>query len=725
MAIQWMDGFDHYGSGDTVGPNNMLAGPWANVSLGNIGAPSWGARTGDFAISSLNNSYRRIIPTPDNQIFVSMGFSLGGLPGADFESNIINFRNGSNVDQLKLYVTNTGRIQLTDVNEDILATTSGPVITTNNWHFLEMLYDGDAGLFVLRIDDATGSDTPVISVSVGDLGNTGSLVFGPGQQGAFDGTTIWWDDILVRDMSGGINDDWLGDRRVATLFANADSTPMGWTPSYLQKFGTGIYRNTYLISGDPDQQADQAYLYASASTDLDIGSADFTLETMIRFDVLPVTTTYQTIFGRWDAAMNRRSYRLVYGGPGFNNNCIQFDTSTDGGSGTVETKVLYPWLPKTNTWYHLALCRSAGELLLFVDGVQLGLPITDGDTYYGGGSERFLVGREQSGGGNNFVANSHLIGYLDETRFTNGTGRYTSTFTPPSQAFPRSGTDPDWAEVVLLMGYEDSVVDESSFGRTITLMNNGINITPNDGPDTGVYSTINEEAPYDGNFIEAAYEYASNILTMTTQPSDGDTITLGTTDGATPAVYTFKNTMAAIFDVQIGATAQDTLENFMNAVNAGPGAGTAYFTGTTSNFDVIADLLPIGQISVEAIDAGTGGNSIASTETGSAAVWDSATLTGGTNIPGPSTFTLERPPRNTTVISGVQLVVRALKSDAGLATIQTHFIGGLGAEFDGDTHNLTVSPQYYQDIMEEDPDTTGPVTPTTLINGKFQINRTQ
>jgi hypothetical protein len=192
----------------------------------------------------------------------------------------------------------------------------------------------------------------------------------------------------------------------------------------------------------------------------------------------------------------------------------------------------------------------------------------------------------------------------------------------------------------------------------------------------------------------------------------------------TPAVYRFKNTMSAAFDVKIiTGDAQGTLENLLNAINAGPGSGTAYFAGTTSNFDVEAGLLPIGQIEVTAITAGTGGNSIVSTATGTAAVWGSSTLLGGSNIPGPTSFKLQRPPRNTTVISGLQMVVRALKTDAGLATIQSSFIGGLGAQTDGDPHNLTTSVSYYQDIVEEDPDTMGPITPTTIVNGQFQVNR--
>lgn len=726
MAIQFMDGFDHYGTGST-GLSNMLFGAWADVnSFGQLGAPSWGARTGDVAFAPAgdnSNDNRRILPTARGNVFLGCGFSVDGLPNTDFVQSICSFRNGSNQIIVNVYCQNTGVIVVTDNTNAILGTTNGPVIVSRNWHFLEMQFNSSGGAFTLRVDDPTGGGTPAIAVTgLGALANVAQISIG--EIGSHGGATVpWYDDLLVRDSTGSHNNTFLGDRRVATLFANSDGDETAWTPSYYHEFGTGIGRYSYVVPGTATIQADNAYIFAAASTQLDIGNNDFTLETEIRFDQIPTGTDYATIFSRWDAVLDKRSYRLILGGSGLNNGCLQFDTSTDGTNSTLATPIVYPWAPKTNVWYQIALCRSAGELLLFVDGVQLGLPIADSRTYYGGGTERLAIGIEETSG-TAWLTNSNFIGRMDETRFTNGVGRYTATFTPPVAAFPRGVSDPNWASVVLLMGYDSAINDESSYARTMTARNNATFIVPADGPDVGIYSTVNKAVPDDNTFISAAYGFASNILTMTTQPADGNIITLGTTDGSTPAVYRFKNTMSAAFDVKIGATAQITLTNFLNAVNAGPGSGTAYFAGTTVNNDVNAVALPPGQIIVYANIAGTGGNSIVSTHTGTAAVWASTTLLGGLTIPGPSSFKLQRPPNNTTVISGMQMTVRALKTDAGTASIQSTFIGGLGAETDGAVHPLTTSVSYYADVVEEDPDTSGPISPTTIINGQFQINRT-
>lgn len=70
---------------------------------------------------------------------------------------------------------------------------------------------------------------------------------------------------------------------------------------------------------------------------------------------------------------------------------------------------------------------------------------------------------------------------------------------------------------------------------------------------------------------------ASGDVRVDTNPSDGNTLTLG------GKVYRFKTTMAAINDVQIGASATDTALSLKKAINLDGVAGTDYYTGTTAN----------------------------------------------------------------------------------------------------------------------------------------------
>ena len=135
----------------------------------------------------------------------------------------------------------------------------------------------------------------------------------------------------------------------------------------------------------------------------------------------------------------------------------------------------------------------------------------------------------------------------------------------------------------------------------------------------------------------AAAAAATGTLTATGNATAGDTITIaGTT-------YSFVSTLGStpnevlISSASTGAEAA-TLANLVEAINNGPtgkGAGTDYSDGTNANGQVTAAAGPgAGQVTLTAANAGTAGNSIATTVTlgGSSkfgASFGSATLAGG------------------------------------------------------------------------------------------------
>lgn len=719
MTALIMDGFDHYGAGAT-GAANMLDGVWAQVQNGiGPGVPAWGVRTGAFSLegNSQNSPYRLVVPGgAKTKIFVSFGYSVDGLPLANTQNLIAAFCTSGNTAFANLWCQADGSLLVTNGAGATLAATQGPVIVSRNWHFIEIDFDPTGGNFVLRVDDATASDSPAINAS--GVTYTSATV---GQIRLIDSngggsTPQWLDDLFLRDTAGTVNNSWLGDRRVACLLADDDTTVAGWDARYYKMLGAGILNNVNGVNNGPG-------VSSPTSTSLNIGAGDFTIEGFARFQALPGGTSKATIFSRWDANNNQRSYEFFLGSQSLNAGSLCFQTSTDGSNSTVAQPVVYPWTPETDTWYHMAIVRASGELLLFVDGQQLGLPIADSNTYFAGSSPFGIAAEITDSGLPAVVANTAMQGWLDEVRFTNGVARYTSNFTPTTTEFPRGGTDPDWADVVLLAGFDSLIQDESSFGRTLTGLNHSAQQTVSDGPLIGVWSTIGKITPDDNTFAEAAFLPAGGIYTLATLPANTNTVTVGTTDGSTPAVYTWKTALSTAFDVLIDVSLQQSLANLENAINAGPGSGTKYGTGTTSNFDVLASSLPAGQMAVMASTAGAAGNAIASTATGGHGTWGGSTLSGGEDIPGPSEFKVQRPPPLTTIISAVQITQRAFKSDAGLCTINSAFIGPLGGDTVGPTHNPTISPAYYSDIYEEDPDTSAPISPATIINGRIRLNR--
>lgn len=721
MTMIFMDGFDHYGSG-AVSRLNMLAGMYADVTSDvSCGVPAWGTRTGALALQcgtqdGLGNAPTRLaLGSAYGAIIMGFGFSVSNLPNTTTYI-IVDIRNGSNQVIAQLRLMPTGNIQFETFGSTTTLLTAAPVIVGENWHFLEMKFDPAGSSFRLDVDGntvITGSPTYKLS--------GGTVVSALEQVGLSAGLPVgaamtpWFDDLNIKSTAGSHNNSFQGDLRIATLFADANGADQGWTPQYRHRFGTGILDCF---------SAANACISTANSASTNLGTGDWTVEGSFRFGTLPTGGNKAQLAGKWDETNNRRSWQMYLGGPTLENGNFVFRISTDGTSGTVNELISYPWTPDTDTWYHIAIVRASGELLFFVDGVQMGLPIADANTYFVGVEPLSICG--QVSGTNTVDTTTTLDGWVDEFRQTVGFARYTSNFAPPTDKFPRGALlDPEWSLVTLLCGFDAGIADDSSFARTVTSRNGAAAVTPDDG--SAAFQAIYHHTPQDDTFIQAALLPAGSILTLTAQPANNDTVTVGsyTNAGSHAAVYKFKTVLAAAFDILIGANVAATLFNLRSAINLSAGAGTLYGTSTIVNDTVSASGLPGNQIAVTATTSGSGGNSIASTSSlTNGGGWTGTTLSGGADIPGDSDFYFDRPPNNTTIIRALEVVNRSWKTDAGSGSVQATLVGPQGGTLDGADNNLTVSPNYRFDIFETDPDTAGSITPATIVGGRVRINRT-
>lgn len=120
---------------------------------------------------------------------------------------------------------------------------------------------------------------------------------------------------------------------------------------------------------------------------------------------------------------------------------------------------------------------------------------------------------------------------------------------------------------------------------------------------------------------------ASVTLAMATKPIANDTLTIGT------KVYTFQDTLSDTDGhVYIGSTVADSQANLVHAINLNGGTvGVDYATSTTKHPYVTASEFVANVLTLTAKSAGTDGNSLAATETLTAAgnVFSAATFTGG------------------------------------------------------------------------------------------------
>ncbi len=79
----------------------------------------------------------------------------------------------------------------------------------------------------------------------------------------------------------------------------------------------------------------------------------------------------------------------------------------------------------TGTWIHVAVTRASGTLRIFQNGTQTG-SVANSTNFANSGS--VYIGQSNSG--------QAMNGYIDDLRITKGIARYTTTFTPPTSAFP-------------------------------------------------------------------------------------------------------------------------------------------------------------------------------------------------------------------------------------------------------------------------------------------------
>lgn len=98
--------------------------------------------------------------------------------------------------------------------------------------------------------------------------------------------------------------------------------------------------------------------------------------------------------------------------------------------------------------------------------------------------------------------------------------------------------------------------------------------------------------------------------------------------------------------------------------------------------------------------------------------------TGAPGSPGPiSEFEFEDLPAGVSTISAIAIVHRSRKTDAGTANVQTSIVSG-SSEASGADRPMTEAYTYYHDIIEADPDTAAPFTPSAVNSAKFKIERT-
>ena len=111
-----------------------------------------------------------------------------------------------------------------------------------------------------------------------------------------------------------------------------------------------------------------------------------------------------------------------------------------------------------NQWHHVAVCRAANTIRVFIDGVMYGSGSSNSDNIRQGGDDLTIGGWAAGTGGN-------WNGYISNVRYVKGQGLYTANFTPSTEALTTTSQGATASNVKLLCCNQTTVTGyDKSFG---------------------------------------------------------------------------------------------------------------------------------------------------------------------------------------------------------------------------------------------------------------------
>lgn len=177
-------------------------------------------------------------------------------------------------------------------------------------------------------------------------------------------------------------------------------------------------------------------------------------------------------------------------------------------------------------WHHVALSRNSGSTRIFLDGIQIGSTYADTNSYLSAGP---TIGSNSAGGG----GGNNLAGYIANFRIVNGTGLYTTQFTPSITAANIANT-----QLLLSVNSSATYLTDSSVNN-FSLTNTGV-----------VYSTLVPSVPgtpsyYTTQYFNSGLSIPYGDITANVSAYSAQTYT-------TPGTYTW-TVPAGVYSITVGA----------------------------------------------------------------------------------------------------------------------------------------------------------------------------
>src|SRR5262245_45458772 len=223
MAVKFMDSADHYVDGDILSKWDANAHFAVSASGGRCNTAGLAYDGGAFS------GLKKILPSAATYI---IGFGLF-IPAVTADTILVSFMENT-TKHVDILIQADGRVAARRGGSTILGTSTN-FLTAGAYNYIEIkiTISDTVGVVTFRV---AGSSTGWLALTSQDTQNGGSsnitnIILGGDLTANGAGMPLRYDDIVMLDTSGSVNNDFLGDRRVEAIFSNAAGNYSQWTPS--------------------------------------------------------------------------------------------------------------------------------------------------------------------------------------------------------------------------------------------------------------------------------------------------------------------------------------------------------------------------------------------------------------------------------------------------------------------------------------------------------------
>ena len=434
-------GTEYYNAAGTV-----VAGVWQHVALVNTAGTAQLYVNG-IAVGS-TYSMPALSTTP---VFCAIGQRANGFSpsGTYYNGYISNLRITTSAVYTGNFTPPVG--QLSAIANTKLLTCAYPTFV-----------DGSTNAYALTATSTTVSTVnpfPTSQLPNPALGGAGNGVYTMSQYAALKAANLWpafdpfYKNVTLNLHGNGTNaaqnNTFLdSSTNNFTITRNGNTTQGTWSPYTANGYWSNYFNGS------------SGYASLPYNANYVLGTNDFTVESWVLFNDISTNAKglYSLGYGANGSGPVTCTWQLRYLGSEGSNQ-LQLERY----DGSTETQLTTSgFSPVNGTWYHIAISRTGGYLRIFVNGVALYSAANTFNYSAINTSDPFLIGLSYNGPQSGYNGPRYFNGYISNLRVINGTGIYSSNFTPPTE--PLTAV----TNTKLLTCQSNRYVDNSSIGATLS-----------------------------------------------------------------------------------------------------------------------------------------------------------------------------------------------------------------------------------------------------------------